>query len=140
MAALLIESCTDTLGAERIKVSTFVVAGLYLDLSIHLWAITPAYFPLLSTTIKTGVFSSLIIERHTESVSSFLTLLNFVENTSLTTLETSLNYTTTPFSTKNNSFLNYYSLVQSLTFRILDLNDYSFTLEIAFSNSSDMLI
>src|SRR3990170_6110895 len=84
LAALLKETLGSTLGAGRISVLTFVVAGSSLDLVIHRLEITPAYLSFLSITAKTGGISFLNNSRHLESGSFSLTVANPLEQTSNT--------------------------------------------------------
>ena len=86
ICTLLRESYRVTEGADRIKVLTLVSEESKLDRIIHLREITPLYFPLLSTTAKTGSVSFLKSDKQEESVSFSLTSKNPCEKTSCTIL------------------------------------------------------
>jgi hypothetical protein len=85
--ALLREKSSETLGAGRIKVLTFVVAGSSLDLITHRLAITPTYLLLPSKTARTGGISFLNRSKHFDNAPFSETVENFFEKISSTEID-----------------------------------------------------
>ena len=91
----------ETLGADRIRVLTFVFSGSGLDLIIHRLEMTPWYLPFWFTTAITGGISFLKISKHLDMGSFILTVKKFFVNTFRTGMAL-INFTSSSFRVRWN--------------------------------------